>query len=99
MNADILRDYIHAGLVLVPIPAGSKAPDGKGWNARAHCWAKPEQVPDAYAGNIGLAHAYAGTCTLDIDNADLAGPALAALGIDLAALLAAPDAVHIRSGR
>jgi hypothetical protein len=97
--ADTLRDYIRAGLVLVPIPAGSKAPRGKGWNLRAHCWAKPGHVPDTYGGNVGLAHAYAGTCALDIDNATLAGPVLAAFGIDLAALLAAPDAVHIRSGR
>jgi hypothetical protein len=97
--ADTLRDYIGAGLVLVPIPAGLKGPRGKGWNQRARCWATPGRVPDAYGGNVGLAHAYAGTCALDIDNAALAGPALAAFGIDLAALLAAPDAVHIRSGR
>jgi hypothetical protein len=98
-DADTLRDYIRAGLVLVPIPAGSKAPHGKGWNLRARCWAKPGQVPGTYTGNVGLAHAYAGTCALDIDDAALAAPALAAYGIDLAALLAAPGAVHIRSGR
>ena len=97
--ADTLRDYIRVGLVLVPIPTGSKAPRGKGWNLRARCWAKPGQVPEGYSGNVGLAHAYAGTCALDVDHAELAGPALAAHGIDLAALLAAPDAVHIRSGR
>ena len=99
MNADTLRDYIRAGLVLVPIPAGSKQPRAKHWNERARCWASPADVPDGYSGNVGLAHAYAGTCALDIDNAALAGPALAAQGIDLAALLAAPDAVHVRSGR
>lgn len=98
-DADTLRDYIRAGLVLVPIPAGSKRPHGKGWNLRARCWASPADVPDGYSGNVGLAHAYAGTCALDIDNADLAAPALTGYGIDLAALLAAPDAVHIRSGR
>jgi hypothetical protein len=99
MNPDTLRDYIRAGLVLVPIPAGSKAPCGKGWNLRACCWANPGQVLDTFTGNVGLAHAYSGTCALDVDNASLAGPALAGYGIDLAALLAAPDAVHIRSGR
>jgi len=97
--ADTLRDYIRAGLVLVPIPAGLKGPRARGWNLRAHCWAKPGQVPEGYSGNVGLAHVYAGTCALDVDHAELAGPALAAHGIDLAALLAAPDAVHIRSGR
>lgn len=97
--AGTLCDYVYAGLVLVPIPAGSKAPTGKGWNLRARCWCNPGQVPSKYMGNVGLAHAYSGTCALDIDNAALAGPALAAYGIDLAALLSAPDAVHIRSGR
>ena len=97
--ADTLRDYIRAGLVLVPIPTGTKGPRCKGWNLRTRCWADPGQVPDTYSGNVGLAHAYAGTCALDIDNAALAAPTLAAYGIDLAVLLAAPDAVHIRSGR
>lgn len=98
-DADTLRDYIRAGLVLVPIPAGSKAPHGKCWNLRMRCWAEPGHVPGTYTGNVGLAHAYSGTCALDIDNADLATPALSAYGIDLAALLAAPNGVHIRSGR
>ncbi|WHZ19023.1 MAG: hypothetical protein OJF55_001172 [Rhodanobacteraceae bacterium] len=98
-DADTLRAYILAGLVLVPFPAGLKGPRKQRWNERAHCWASPADVPDAYSGNVGLAHAYAGTCALDIDNAAKATPALAACGIDLAALLAAPDAVHIRSGR
>jgi len=97
--ADTLRDYIRAGLVLVPIPAGSKAPRGKGWNLRAHCWTNPRQVPDGYSGNVGLAHAYADTCALDIDDATLATSALAAAGIDLGSLLSAPNAVHIHSGR
>lgn len=99
MNADMLRDYIRAGLVLVPIRAGSKRPSGKAWNQRAHCWATPDAVPDIYSGNVGLAHVYAGTCALDIDHAELAAPALERCSVNLAALLAAPDAVHIRSGR
>jgi hypothetical protein len=97
--AGALRDYIRAGLVLVPIPAGLKGPRVKGWNLRARCWTECGQIPDTYSGNVGLAHAYAGTCALDIDNAALAGPALSGFGIDLAALLASTDAVHIRSGR
>lgn len=98
-DADTLREYVRAGLVLVPVPAGSKAPRGKGWNERARCWANPGQVPDAYSGNVGLAHAYSGTCALDIDDITRAAPALTGYGIDLAALLSASDAVHIRSGR
>jgi len=98
-DADTLREYVRAGLALVPIPGGSKAPRGKGWNLRARCWTNPGQVPGAYSGNVGLAHAYAGTCALDIDDMTRAAPALTGYGIDLAALLSASDAVHIRSGR
>jgi hypothetical protein len=98
-DADTLRGYIRAGLVLVPIPSGSKRPRTKHWNERTRCWASPADVPNGYSGNVGLAHAYSGTCALDIDDMARADPALSACGIDLAALLAAPDAVHVRSGR
>ena len=93
------REYVNAGLVLVPIPSGKKGPSKEGWNVRAHCWYMREAVPDEWAGNIGLAHAYSRTCALDIDSYRAALPALAQRGIDLDALLASDDAVQIRSGR
>ncbi len=97
--ADDLREYIRSGLVLVPIPCGLKGPRRRGWNTRRNCWTAAAHVPDAYTGNIGVAHAYAGTCALDIDAADSAARAMARYGIDLAALVGARDAVHIHSGR
>ena len=46
---------------------------------------------------IGLIHGLSGTCTLDIDNIEQSTIALAACGVDLAALMA--DGVRIESGR
>ena len=46
---------------------------------------------------IGLIHGLSGTCTLDIDNIEHSQIALAAVGIDLAALMA--EGVRIESGR
>ena len=46
---------------------------------------------------IGLIHGLSGTCTLDIDNIEYSQIALAAVGIDLAALMA--EGVRIESGR
>ncbi|MGH8114875.1 MAG: AAA family ATPase, partial [Rhodanobacteraceae bacterium] len=93
------RAYIGAGWVLVPVRPGVKGPREREWNTREKCWSRPEQVPDSYSGNIGLAHAYSHTAALDIDDMGKAEPALRTAGIDLQALLAAADAVHIRSGR
>lgn len=98
LGAAALREYIEYGFALVPIPAGTKGPRTKGWNQRENCW---RTVADArpHAGNIGLAHAYSNTASLDIDSYASAVPALAARGVDLVALLAAGDAVQINSGR
>ena len=46
---------------------------------------------------IGLIHQLSGTCTLDIDNIEHSQIALAACGVDLAALMA--EGVRIESGR
>lgn len=89
-----LIDYTAAGFVLVPIPRGTKGPTAKGWNDRARC-----VVPAGWPGNVGLAHAYSGTCALDIDDFDQARAWLAERGVDLDALWTAPEAVRISSGR
>lgn len=87
-------EYVAHGWVLVPIPANKKGPTGKGWNERGRC-----VVPPTWQGNIGLAHAYSGTCAIDIDDVERATVYLQSHGIDLNALLNAPDAVMISSGR
>lgn len=93
----LVQDYLAAGFVLVPIPAGLKGPEGaaaKGWNKLANC-----VVPLDWTGNIGLAHAYSGTCAIDIDDLEKAAVWLAARGVMLGALLDEPEAVRISSGR
>lgn len=87
-------DYAAHGWVLVPIALGKKGPTGKAWNQRERCVVSP-----TWRGNIGLAHAYSGTCAIDIDDLDMASAWLSERDIDLGALLNEPDAVMISSGR
>lgn len=87
-------DYLAAGFALVPIPRGTKGPNRKGWNKRENC-----VLPSTWDANIGLAHAYSGTCALDLDRLDDASKYLQGHGIDVNVLLNAPDAVQISSGR
>lgn len=87
-------DYLAAGFALVPIPRGTKGPNKRGWNLRGNC-----NLPADWSGNIGLAHAYSGTCALDLDRLDDAAVYLKTHGIDVKTLLNAPDAVQISSGR
>lgn len=89
--------YIHHGWHLVPLPPGSKRPRNAGWNERHNTLRSSADLPPGWG--IGLAHAYSGTMALDIDDYDAAREALAARGVDLDALFAAPDAVTIDSGR
>lgn len=91
-------DYVRAGWVLVPIPAGTKGPRTKGWNTREQCITTVGQC-DRLRGNVGLAHAFSKTCCLDVDDVEKARDWLAGHGIDLDGLLRAPDAVRISSGR
>jgi hypothetical protein len=60
--------YIAAGFALVPIPYGKKAPVLKGWNKRNHTITRSDQIERQTGQNIGLAHAYSGTCCIDIDD-------------------------------
>lgn len=94
--ADI-ETYCALGWHLVPIPSGSKAPTSQGWNLRENCITDPAAFPDGT--NVGLAHAYSGTCSLDIDNWLLASQWLSDRGVGLSELLTAPGAVTIASGR
>ena len=99
-SAPLSSQYCEAGLVLVPIPAGKKGPIAKGWNKRENCVFDPERAAKL-TGNIGLAHSYSRprTAVIDVDDYRAANTWLAERGIDLGALLTAPEAVHINSGR
>lgn len=95
-------DYLRAGWALVPIPKLAKgpksAPGTRNWNRREKCVTGPEGLP-RLTGNLGLAHAYSGTCALDFDDLERATAWLAEQGIDAAALFADPLAIRIDSGR
>jgi len=89
--------YIRQGWSLVPIPPGTKGPRHTGWQHKGAMLKSGADLPDGYG--VGLAHAYSGTMALDIDNWDIATQMLAEVGVDLAALYQAHDAVTIESGR
>lgn len=89
--------YIRHGWSLVPIPAGTKGPKMSGWNRREAALRSQADVPHGHG--IGLAHAYSGTCALDIDDWVTASFMLGIQGVDIRALYDAPDAVIIDSGR
>lgn len=93
----LFDSYTSLGWHLVPIPPGQKCPTVKGWNEAENCITDSGRIPEGW--NIGLAHAYSGTAAIDIDVLADATAYLASHGIDLNALLNAPDAVRIESGR
>ncbi len=91
----IFKEYIEHGWKLVPILPGHKGPRANGWQRLENAIIDPE-FPMRSA---GLAHAYSGTCAIDVDDYPRAHEWLAERGIDLDALFAAPDSVQITSGR
>lgn len=88
-------DYEAHGWKLCAIEIGKKAPVYEGWNVSP----MPSESIDALGNGAGLLHALSGTCALDLDNLTAARPWLAERGVDVDALMAAPDAVMISSGR
>jgi P4 family phage/plasmid primase-like protien len=98
MTLHTLEAYLKRGFVLVPIPAGTKGPRHPGWNRRENCITRVDDL-GRITGNVGLAHAYSGTCALDVDDFIGARDWLSEQNIDLDALLATDDAVQIVSGR
>lgn len=92
------KEYIDHGWVLVPILPGQKGPSGpsaKGWNRRDKCVTDPDHPMR----NAGLAHAYSGTCAIDVDDYARAREWLQERGIDLDELFNAPESVQLASGR
>jgi hypothetical protein len=98
-SVPLLESYDDAGFGLVPIARGSKAPASKGWNKEENCRITIDSDARGWNGNLGIAHVYSRTMALDIDNLDKARKWFAARSIDLDALLNAPDAVQIVSGK
>jgi hypothetical protein len=92
---------IH-GIALVPIPFGQKGPTKKGWNEKRNVVTDAADEAQLNGMNIGIAHAFCTpnpTCAIDLDDYKASKVWLADKGVDLAALLTAPDAVVIHSGK
>ena len=88
-TSDLTR-YLELGFGLVHVPPGTKAPRTSGWQDN------PITTTDAavdvwrQGGGIGLHHGASRTAVLDIDHLEWATLAMAAVDIDLTALLTAP---------
>lgn len=89
--------YVKHGWVLCAIEPGTKGPKNSGWNRRENGIVDPGTA--AKLVGAGLCHAWSGTCAIDFDDLERASAYLRGHGIDTAALLSAPDAVRINSGR
>jgi len=85
--------YIRHGWKLCHIPDGTKGPQQAGWNKAENALT---EAPSH--GGLGLMHSYSGTVALDIDQYEAACTWLKERGVDLPALMKAPDAVGIDSG-
>lgn len=99
LNLSILaREYVKNGWALVPIASGTKGPHGDGWNQKEQCVTTLDDCRRIKA-NVGLAHAYSGTCVIDLDRFDDAAAWFASKGVDMAVLWDAVDAIKISSGK
>lgn len=98
-TSEAAREYLQHGLTLVKVRNGGKNPIKKDWNVRENCISDPDSSEQFEDYNIGLAHAYSGTCVIDIDDIDESRLCLHNYGIDIDELLNTVDAVKINSGR
>lgn len=94
-------DYVKYGWSLCRIPLGSKGPTTPGWNIPGAEIRTEDGCKQLAGVGVGLLHVPSRTCALDVDDMPRAIRLLDAEGIDLQALLDAPDAVQIvgRAGR
>ena len=93
----MIQDYIDQGWRLVLIAPSSKSPSSPEWNKLENTIKTLDQIPDTHG--IGLAHAYSGTMSLDIDDWKEADKLLKEHNINLQELYDAPDSVAINSGK
>lgn len=88
--------YLRHGWKLTPIPYGSKGPTMANWNQPGSWLTDVSVLPRQF--NIGLLHAFSGTCAIDLDDIPVATDLFAQAGIDLDQLLSDSSAVTIESG-
>lgn len=97
----MIREYLKHGFVLVPFARGHKGPEGPssvGWNKRQKCISDPKDA-GRITENVGLAHAYSRTASIDLDRLDAATAWFAEFGIMVGSLMDDPESVRISSGR
>ena len=95
--AEAATQYVGNGWALVPIAAGTKGPSGAGWNRRESAITTADAARGMRA-SVGLAHAYSGTCALDIDDLEGSIEWCKQRGLDITAFLRDPLRVGINSG-
>jgi hypothetical protein len=81
---DYAQKYAALGWALVPIPAGSKAPKGFGWQNNP---ASPDYWQANPNHNMGILHGRSGTVALDIDHVENTRLIFEELGIDYDAIM------------
>ncbi len=103
--SDITRHAYHyterLSLALVPIPSGLKGPRAAGWNKEENTIRTGAEAKQTFGGqalNMGVLHSASDTGTLDIDHAEWAGLALAAIGYNLAELQQWPVRIKGKNG-
>ena len=87
--------YIEHGWKLVPVLPGHKGPRKRDWNKIENVVTEPAYPMHS----AGLAHAYSGTCAIDVDDYPKAREWLEIRGVDLDALFLDPTSVQIHSGK
>lgn len=91
------------GWSLVAIPAGSKAPNGMGWQKPERAISTSDAAADYWTRNpehnVGLLHSASGTVALDIDNVEWTRIIFDGLGIDYDAIMASAPRIVGRKDR
>jgi hypothetical protein len=95
-KAPVVEEIAH-GFKLCAIPPGTKGPRTKDWNVPGNELKSADDLPAGWG--VGLLHAASHTAALDCDDLEQTTKMLKEHGIDLQALLDAPDAVQIISGK
>lgn len=101
LEPNLASRYAESGFRVVELLPGKKQPESEGWSSLGAGIGDAHQI-DRIIGQgcgIGLMHVDSRTCALDVDHIAKAELWLKERGVDLQALLNAPDAVRIRSGK
>jgi hypothetical protein len=98
------HEYLKHGLQLVELRPCDKKPVRSAWNTRKVCASTGQDAAfhkrvKTNLASVGLALAFSGLVAIDVDDIEKARPWFAAHGVDLDALMKAPNAVRRESGR